>query len=114
VTGITLVFYWYMAAAAIDLEKQYEAGSLVFSQLIDAEENRDFASVLSGLAGLATAIAFLMWIHRVSKNLYPLGAVGQRFSPGWAVGWWFVPVMFFFRPYQVMGEIWRGSSPDSA
>ena len=53
-----------------------------------------------------------MWIHQASKNLVALGVHDQRFSPGWAVGWWFVPVMFLFRPYQVMKEIWRGSYPD--
>ena len=53
-----------------------------------------------------------MWIHQASKNLVALGVHYQRFSPGWAVGWWFVPVMSLFRPYQVMKEIWRGSYPD--
>ncbi len=61
---------------------------------------------------IPTVILFLVWIHRVSENLRFLGALGQRFSPGWAVGSWFVPLVNLFRPYQVMGEIWRGSDPD--
>jgi len=30
-----------------------------------------------------------------------------RFTPGWCVGWFFVPFLNFFRPYQVMKEIWQ-------
>ena len=104
----------YMTADVIDLTEQYENGFLVFSQLADAEDNQDVAAVFFGLAVFATAVAFLMWIYRASQNLPRLGALGQRFSPRWAVGWWFVPIMFLFRPYQVISEIWRGSSPDSA
>lgn len=60
---------------------------------------------------VGTAISFLMWFHRVRTNLPPLGIADARWSPGWAVGWWFVPVMSLFRPYQVAAEIWRASDP---
>ena len=60
---------------------------------------------------IAAAVLFLTWMNLASFNLQFLGAQGQRFSPRWAVGWWFVPIMNFFRPYQVMAEIWRGSTP---
>jgi len=59
----------------------------------------------------ASAVAFLMWIHRASSNLEPLDAQAQRFSPRWAVGWWFIPIMVWWRPYQVVQEIWKGSDP---
>jgi len=62
--------------------------------------------------GLGSSIAFLMWIHRVHRNLPSLGATDLRFTPGWAVGWFFVPIMNLFRPCQVMREVWRES--DSA
>jgi hypothetical protein len=60
---------------------------------------------------VGTGIAFLMWFHRVRTNLPALGIADARWSPGWAVGWWFVPVMSMFRPYQVAAEIWRASDP---
>ena len=61
---------------------------------------------------LASAIAFLMWVHRAHKNLPSLGVTDLRFTPGWAVGWFFVPIMFLFRPYQAISEIWRASEPN--
>jgi len=62
---------------------------------------------------LVTAIAFLVWIHRAYRNLSPLRSQGLRFSPGWAVGWFFVPIFSLFRPFQVASEIWKASDPDT-
>jgi len=60
---------------------------------------------------IAEAIAFLMWVYRAHKNLPSLGATGLRFTPGWAVGWFFIPIMWFFRPYQAVAEISKASDP---
>jgi hypothetical protein len=34
-------------------------------------------------------------------------------TPGWCVGWYFVPFANLVRPVQVMSEIWRASDPES-
>jgi len=64
-----------------------------------------------GLVGLAMPIAFLMWIHRAHRNLPALRAGPLRYSPRWAVGYFFIPILNLIRPYQVMREIWRESDP---
>jgi hypothetical protein len=64
----------------------------------------------SAVAGV-TAITFLFWLHRVRANLPALAVADARWSPGWAVGWWFVPGFNLFRPYQVIAEIWQASDP---
>ena len=87
-------------------------GEAVTDQELIANDDRQGA--VSGfllVAHIALVVAFCIWVHRASKNLQALEVVGQRFSPGWAVGWWFVPIMNLFRPYQVTREIWRGSHP---
>ena len=61
---------------------------------------------------IAFAAAFLMWIFRASKNLSALGASNQKFSPGWAVGWWFIPIASLWVPYKVTKEIWVESHPE--
>ncbi len=63
------------------------------------------------IAGLGAAIAFLMWSHRVYRNLPALGATNLLSSPGWMVGWYFVPIANLFRPYRLMAETWRFSDP---
>jgi len=61
------------------------------------------------IAYLVTAVAFLTWIHRANRNARGFGAEHLRFTPGWAVGWYFVPFMNLVRPYQAMKEIWQAS-----
>ena len=34
---------------------------------------------------------------------------GLRFTPGWAVGWWFVPFANLVKPFQTMRELWKAS-----
>lgn len=58
---------------------------------------------------LITVIVVLNWIHRANHNARQLGAADMHFTPGWAVGWYFVPIAWFWKPYQAMTEIWRAS-----
>ena len=58
---------------------------------------------------LITAVLVLNWIHRANHNVRQLRAVDMQFTPGWAVGWHFVPIAWFWKPYQAMTEIWRAS-----
>jgi Domain of unknown function (DUF4328) len=85
-----------------------------FGQLSpDQVANNDPVQVVVGLLqsglGIVTGIAFLKWIYRAYKNIKGFGAEGLRFSPGWAVGYYFIPILSLVRPVQVMGEIWRAS-----
>jgi hypothetical protein len=58
----------------------------------------------------ASLIPFLTWIYRANSNARSLGASGMEFTPGWSVGWFFVPLANLVKPYQVMRELWRTSS----
>jgi len=69
--------------------------------------------ILQFLITLATAAAFLTWFYRAHKNLPRLGARNLEYSPGWAVGGFFVPFLNLVRPYQVMREVWCRSYPQS-
>lgn len=64
---------------------------------------------------IASAVCFLVWMYRAAWNARTMsnGWSGKPISPGWAVGWWFIPIANLFKPYQVMKDIWfRGESPD--
>jgi hypothetical protein len=91
-----------------------EFAQVQFGQLSpDQVANNDPIQVIVGLLqsglGIVTGIAFLKWIYRAYKNIKGFGAEGLRFSPGWAVGYYFIPILSLIRPVQVMGEIWRAS-----
>lgn len=57
-------------------------------------------------------ILFSVWLYRANRNARSLGAEDMKFSPGWCVGWFFVPIMNLFKPYQAVKEIWKASDPD--
>lgn len=59
---------------------------------------------------LLTAVFFLAWVYRAHKNLRALGASDLKYSPGWAIGGFFVPLLNLVRPYQVVTEIWNSSA----
>ncbi len=84
----------------------------------DVEALIDMNIMAQGIVGLVhlscslvSVVVFLMWHHRVYRNLPALGMNDRRFSPGWAVGQWFIPIFNLFRPYQTIAETWRGSDP---
>jgi hypothetical protein len=61
------------------------------------------------LIHLVTGVVFLTWIYRANVNARGLGAEGMTFTPGWAVGYYFIPIMNLWRPFQAMKEIWQAS-----
>lgn len=78
----------------------------------------DFREQIIGLLQFAlylfTAVIFGCWIVRANKNVRALGADDLRITPGWAVGYFFVPIVNLWRPYQAMKDLWRAShSPTS-
>lgn len=85
--------------------------------LAEADAN-DARQGLIGLAYLGifivTGIVFLKWIYRANVNCRAFGADGMRFTPGWAIGYYFIPFLNFVRPYQSMKEIWQVSHNPSS
>jgi hypothetical protein len=59
-------------------------------------------------------IFFLIWFYRAYANLKALGAGKPRYSPGWAVGAWFIPLANLVWPCVIAQEIWRKSDPNLA
>jgi hypothetical protein len=57
----------------------------------------------------ATLPVFGVWILRAHRNLPGLGAKDLDVSPGWALGWFFVPFANLWMPYRAMRTLWRAS-----
>ncbi len=62
---------------------------------------------------IVSGILILKWIYRANYNARQLGAKEMQFTPGWSIGWYFIPITSLWKPYQAMKEIWKAShSPD--
>jgi hypothetical protein len=69
-------------------------------------------SVAAVLVFVLCVVLFCVWVHRAIRNAAALGARAMEFTPGWAVGWFFVPFANLVKPYQVVREIYQASDPD--
>jgi hypothetical protein len=72
--------------------------------------------LFQGLSGLLQAIVFLVcgflclkWIYRVSLNAHSM-ASDMKTTPGWGVGWFFVPIGNLWKPFQAVRETWQVSA----
>lgn len=59
---------------------------------------------------LAAAVVWLMWLHSAYSNLFLVGRRTADETPGWAVGYWFIPFLNLFRPYRIVKELWLRST----
>lgn len=75
------------------------------------DSRQQLIGILQFILFIGTSIAFLIWFYNVHNNLSALGSRELKYTPGWAVGGFFVPFLNCVRPLQVMREVWHGSNP---
>jgi hypothetical protein len=81
----------------------------VAADIQTAAHRLDVGDGISFWAWVICAIVFVVWTHRTYRNVGALGASGLRYRSGWAIGAWFVPVLAFWRPKQIVNDTWRAS-----
>jgi hypothetical protein len=78
--------------------------------LVTGEDFITLTEVFDGLFMLACAVAFAFWIYRANANLHSFG-IHDIQTPGWAVGYFVIPVASWWLGYGVMRDIWNRSGP---
>ncbi len=58
---------------------------------------------------IVTSIVCLTLLRRLRWNVDTLGAQGLDSSPGWSIGWFFVPIANLWKPYQATTQTWQAS-----
>jgi hypothetical protein len=117
-TTLTSVLAWMLRIGAVLavvgiwsswLQLDLLSGS--FSSDAGAANDRREAQVGAafGLLMLATLFVFGRWILLAHRNLPGLGAQSLEVRPGWAVGYFFIPILNWWKPYQAMRSLWRSS-----
>jgi len=124
ITKILLVVLWVGLALDVvavvsgvfeyQLLQQIQSGAVSGPDMTDAAAADDMRQRIIGLSQftlyIVTVIVFSRWIYVLNCNKKPLGASDLRFTPGWAVGWFFIPVANLWKPYQAMKELWQVSA----
>jgi hypothetical protein len=111
-----IIFYLLLTISIISLYSHYlqyelllggKNGTGISQEAAAANDYRQqFISSLNVFLLLASTVIFLMWVYRAYDNLYKLKPDNLSSTPGWAVGYWFVPIISLYKPYVTMKEIW--------
>lgn len=68
---------------------------------------------VAGLLTLTTFVLTIIWMYRLAKNQQALGRYGT-WTPGWAIGGWFLPpCVLYIIPFLMMRDLWKSSDPAS-
>lgn len=72
------------------------------------------AAIAQFVIFLIAGIIILTWIYRANKTAQLLSGDGVPISPGWNVGWFFVPIASLWKPFEGVRETYQASvSPDT-
>ncbi len=74
------------------------------------DARQSIVGIIQGIIYIISGILILTWIYRANYNARHLGARDMAFTPGWSIGWYFIPIAHLWKPYQAMKEIWKTSS----
>ncbi len=114
--GLTVIAQLAYVAALIgeiDIFNRLDRGEFVsFIELTDSD---DFVATAGGFVILLAAVSFvllLVWTYRTHQNLSELRAEDTRFSPGWTIGGWLIPVVNLLMPFFIFQEMWKASSTE--
>ena len=106
---LALMFEAVAVLMEMSLLQRIIDGSQVTLAEATASDNRVALSVRLWLVLLvATVVVWLIWQHRAHANLKALGTE-LEYSPGWAVGFWLIPIANLWKPFQVNRELWKAS-----
>jgi phosphatidylglycerophosphate synthase len=75
-----------------------------------SDQRQQFLGIAALLAFLVSGITSLVWMYRATRNAAGLSAMAPKFTPGWSVGWYFIPIAALWKPFQAMSELWRRSA----
>ena len=90
-----------------DLLQKVAKGGEISNETATANDTREqLIAVIYMIVYIISAVTFIQWFRRAYFNLHSL-VPNLTYSEGWAAGSWFVPVIGFFRPYQIMVELYN-------
>jgi len=78
-------------------------GYLIHQFDLDITPSRELAVVLN----ISTIISVCMWTSKSMINAWAEGEVRPTITPGWAAGWYFIPIACLWKPFRAVKEIWE-------
>jgi hypothetical protein len=113
--GVASLVFGVLQVGELQALERFRRGEPISAgEIVDAMDRSDLISQVGSWLFVLTAIAWLVWQHRAHANLHAAKVPGLEFSPGWAVGWWFIPIANFVKPFGTVRELVKASAADPA
>jgi hypothetical protein len=111
-TGVMTLLSAVVAGLALDEAEDFLAGRISEDDFLTAYAPSVLLGVAQSATFLGAVVLTMLWMQRIAANHRTIGRVG-RWSPGWAIGGWFLPPLYLYLiPFLVLREMWRASDPD--
>ncbi|MEV7119738.1 DUF4328 domain-containing protein [Kitasatospora griseola] len=62
----------------------------------------------------APVVLFILWFRRCRLNVDRFGPGLQKYSAGWTIGAWFIPLAMWWIPRRIALDIWRITAPTAS
>jgi ABC-type Fe3+ transport system permease subunit len=117
IVGVVGVVTTLLSRLAVDEARDFLAGrngdneAFLENEFVEAYAPSLLFGLVQGAAMIAIAVLTMIWMYRLAANHRALQRNGT-WSPGWAIGGWFLPPGFLYIiPYLMFRELWKASDP---
>ncbi|WP_133783744.1 DUF4328 domain-containing protein [Kribbella sp. VKM Ac-2571] len=109
--GVVTVTTWSTAWSDWNLYRTRKVYGGDPDKLAEADLISGSLGIVAALALLAAAVVFIVWLWRVRWNAEMFCRGEHRFTRGWVLGCWLVPVVNLWYPKQVVDDVVAASDP---
>lgn len=111
IVGVVGVATTLLSRLAVDEARDFLAERISEDDFLEANAPAVLLGIVQFAATIAIVVLTMIWMYRLAANHKALQRAGT-WSPGWAVGGWFLPPGFLYIiPYLMFRELWKASDP---
>jgi Domain of unknown function (DUF4328) len=92
----------------------FETETAVSDQMLASADQSDLIQMILGYTqvtvAIVTVVLFARWIVLAARNCHALSDQELEYSPGWSLGWFFVPIANLWKPFSAMRQTWNISA----
>ncbi len=110
VAGIALFSGYFERDLLVDMQTgEFESEAALMSAAMRSDGRERIIGTTQLLLFIACGTAILMWVYRCCHNVR-VRAPRLEVTPAATVGWYFIPIANYWKPYTAMREVWGAAA----
>jgi hypothetical protein len=111
IVGVISILTSFLTLLAVGEAEDFLAGQITEDDFVEAYAPSLLLGFVQVPAMIALVVLTMIWMYRMASNHRALHRDGT-WSPGWAIGGWFLPpLILYIIPYLMFRELWKASDP---